>query len=695
MPGTRMIKGQPHGLAYMTKQEMEAMNQLKKDSGLRGRLARKGAKKKFNFVDGVPAFYLDDTDYNYTEGPSPSEALAQMEAENSRRGDGDGGGGNSGFDQSRYNALQSEFDKYKAGEEGRNKAAAEKRLNEYRGEQRQQLTGEYGDYKEDYKNLRDRADFSQFRDKFASYGDKADTMAGQAATKYAGYESQINQMPDYASRVAGMGDQMASAGNRMEAMGSAAQGQLQGLNQQIGQEVRQGQAGIRGAQGDIQGYEQAVGQAAGRGEQRAMTAQESMAGARGRMAGIEGRMGDLATQAQDTQGLMKDRGLFAGQLESQRKASEEGNLANIRRSMAASGASPAEIARAEAEARKGGGRAAREDALKASQMAMQSGQSQLGQAGGFLNQAGNMAAQQAGIAGSEGQLGMAGAGMGMQGAQSQAGMAGQRAAMAGQMAGLGLSGAGQQAGNIQAGAGLGMQGIQGNMGAMQGAAGMYGNAQNLGLGKIGAASGMYGTGLAAQQGLMGFGAGMAGQGQASLGSELGMKGGFTGQMAGMTDAQLQDVVAQQNQQFEKEMAEKGYAMQRDAARMSRPRGPSTMDQITGLIGAAAPIIAGASMFSDRNLKKNIKSARNKDLLSPKEIDGFLDSLYAHQYNYKNAKHGKGKQVGVMAQDLEKTQLGKQMVEDTAKGKRVNFGKGLGLVVASQARLNERLNAIGA
>ncbi len=101
------------------------------------------------------------------------------------------------------------------------------------------------------------------------------------------------------------------------------------------------------------------------------------------------------------------------------------------------------------------------------------------------------------------------------------------------------------------------------------------------------------------------------------------------------------------------------------------------------------------MFSDRNLKKNIKSARNKDLLSPKEIDGFLDSLYAHQYNYKNAKHGKGKQVGVMAQDLEKTQLGKQMVEDTAKGKRVNFGKGLGLVVASQARLNERLNAIGA
>ena len=48
----------------------------------------------------------------------------------------------------------------------------------------------------------------------------------------------------------------------------------------------------------------------------------------------------------------------------------------------------------------------------------------------------------------------------------------------------------------------------------------------------------------------------------------------------------------------------------------------------------------------------------------------------------------------MAQDLEKTQLGKQMVENTPEGKQVNFGKGLGLVMASQARLNERLNKAG-
>ena len=70
--------------------------------------------------------------------------------------------------------------------------------------------------------------------------------------------------------------------------------------------------------------------------------------------------GNLAGQAADTQALMKDRGLFAGQLETARKTAEQGNLANIRRSMAASGASPQEIARAEAEARKGGAQAGRE-----------------------------------------------------------------------------------------------------------------------------------------------------------------------------------------------------------------------------------------------------------------------------------------------------------------------------------------------
>jgi hypothetical protein len=242
----------------------------------------------------------------------------------------------------------------------------------------------------------------------------------------------------------------------------------------------------------------------------------------------------------------------------------------------------------------------------------------------------------------------------------------------------------QGAGLLGQQAGMGMQ--QANLlgqqaGLSQGAAGLAG--QRAGLMGQGA---QFGAGLLAQR------AGLQNQSAGLLGQQIQGTAGLMGQQVGMTQAQLQDTVAQQNQAFEKEMAEKGYAMQRETAAMNRPQQPSQFSQLLSTAAAVAPVVAA---FSDRGLKKNIRSAKDKDLLSPKEIDGFLDNLYAHQYNYKDAKHGKGKQVGVMAQDLEKTQLGKQMVEDTSEGKQVNYGKGLGLVLASQARLNQRLNSIGA
>ena len=328
-----------------------------------------------------------------------------------------------------------------------------------------------------------------------------------------------------------------------------------------------------------------------------------MADRGGQVAGIGDQMGTMAGDAMDTQKLMKDRGLFAGQLEAQRKAQQGGTMANLRRSMASAGASPQEIARAEAEASKGGAQQGRADALQASMSAMQAGQSQLGQAAQFR----------------------------------------------------------------------GMQ------------AGMLGQAQNLGLQKTQAAAGMYGQGLAAQQGLIG-------QRQGMLQSEIAQQAGLTGQMAGMTGAQLQDVVAQQNAAQEKDLAERGLLAQQQASAAGAPQKPSQFGQLMQTAATVAPIVAA---FSDKNLKKNIKKAKDKDLMNPKEIDGFLNDLYAYQYNYKDSNHGAGKQVGVMAQDLEKTQLGKQMVEDTPEGKQINAAKGLGLAMASQARLNQRLNSIGA
>ena len=99
------------------------------------------------------------------------------------------------------------------------------------------------------------------------------------------------------------------------------------------------------------------------------------------------------------------------------------------------------------------------------------------------------------------------------------------------------------------------------------------------------------------------------------------------------------------------------------------------------------------MFSDRKVKKNIRAAKSSDLMGTKAIDGFLNDLYAYQYNYKDPAHGEGKQVGVMAQDLEKSQLGKQMVENTPQGKMVDYGHGLAAILASQANIHSRLKEL--
>lgn len=92
----------------------------------------------------------------------------------------------------------------------------------------------------------------------------------------------------------------------------------------------------------------------------------------------------------------------------------------------------------------------------------------------------------------------------------------------------------------------------------------------------------------------------------------------------------------------------------------------------------------AAAISDKNQKKNIKK-------------GFLDALTAYTYEYKNPKKpgaGEGRHLSVMAQDLEKTDIGKNMVKTMNDGtKIVDYGKGFGAILAAQAHLNKRLEEI--
>lgn len=102
----------------------------------------------------------------------------------------------------------------------------------------------------------------------------------------------------------------------------------------------------------------------------------------------------------------------------------------------------------------------------------------------------------------------------------------------------------------------------------------------------------------------------------------------------------------------------------------------------GMVGG---LMGGMSM-SDERVKQAIKPADDA-------LFAFLDTLDAHEYEYKDPKHGKGRRISPMAQELEKSELGQQFVFDTEDGKAVDYGKGLGTMLASVAAVHKRLKKI--
>lgn len=182
--------------------------------------------------------------------------------------------------------------------------------------------------------------------------------------------------------------------------------------------------------------------------------------------------------------------------------------------------------------------------------------------------------------------------------------------------------------------------------------------------------------LQAQQGMMGNLAGqqvgqqagaISGLNQAIQGNQSNMLGAINAQ----NQANIQNA-SQQNQ------ANAGIAQQ---------NAKQSGDLFGGLIQGAGS--AGAALLSDERLKKNVKPAE-------KESYQFLDSLKPHSYEYKDPNlegAGPGKHVSVMAQELEKTPLGKQMVKEGPSGKMVDYAQGMAQMLAAQADLHERLKAI--
>jgi Chaperone of endosialidase len=85
-------------------------------------------------------------------------------------------------------------------------------------------------------------------------------------------------------------------------------------------------------------------------------------------------------------------------------------------------------------------------------------------------------------------------------------------------------------------------------------------------------------------------------------------------------------------------------------------------------------------FSDENLKTEIKSGKD-------EVQDFLSSINAWNYQYKDEQDGisrAGFFTSPMAQELEQTDLGKQAVIETPRGKMVDYARLGGVNLAASA-----------
>lgn len=124
-------------------------------------------------------------------------------------------------------------------------------------------------------------------------------------------------------------------------------------------------------------------------------------------------------------------------------------------------------------------------------------------------------------------------------------------------------------------------------------------------------------------------------------------------------------------------------------RQNKERTQGLVSSATGTIGRIVSMIA-----SDKNTKQDISDVKSK------EIDNFLGALKGYTYKYKDEfkKHplaNDSKNTGIMAQDLEKSSIGRTIVKevdvDGRKIKAVDNGRLVHALAAAVADMNNRLS----
>jgi hypothetical protein len=198
------------------------------------------------------------------------------------------------------------------------------------------------------------------------------------------------------------------------------------------------------------------------------------------------------------------------------------------------------------------------------------------------------------------------------------------------------------------------------------------------------------AGLAQQQAALQQQAGLANQNlQGTYGlqqASLGQQAALANQQAALNQLGLQGQAAQNIDQ----MRNQGTLTQ---AQLDASRQGQISQGKGNLLGAVGGVAAAAAMpaavVSDKNMKKNVVVSEGKSLAA---VEEFLKSAKPYEFNYKSDEDGQEGQLGIMAQDLEKTRIGRQMVSQNLGGyKQVDFGRGFGALMAAIGELNQKID----
>jgi hypothetical protein len=126
-----------------------------------------------------------------------------------------------------------------------------------------------------------------------------------------------------------------------------------------------------------------------------------------------------------------------------------------------------------------------------------------------------------------------------------------------------------------------------------------------------------------------------------------------------------------------------------AAQAQATAAEAAAKQNAALIGAGATV--GAALLSDRRAKTDIA---NGDAA----IAEMLDKLKAHTGRYKDPSEpgaAPGRRAMIMAQDLEKSAMGRALVRDIGGRKAIDVNQATGAALAALAQINARLSKVEA